>query len=51
MATAKATAKVRAVTTFWCEVDGHERQVAVGEVLDASDPVVEGRSELFEPAA
>jgi hypothetical protein len=45
-----AAANVRAVTTFWCEVDGKDRQVAAGQVLAASDPVVKGRKELFEPA-
>jgi hypothetical protein len=45
-----ARAKVLAArTAFVCEVDGREVQVAQGSRVLASDPIVKGREELFEP--
>ncbi len=41
---------VRATTSFTCDVEGVEHFVRAGEVLPATDPVVKGREELFEPA-
>jgi hypothetical protein len=36
-------------TSFVCETNDGEVQISGGQVVAASDPVVKGREDLFEP--